>query len=56
VFVALTQPAQGVIQLAHSDATEFDCRDLVLWFRWLVSFETLGTALGRAAASYRDGA
>ena len=54
-FLNLAAGALGDDCLGLTLATEFDCRDLGLWYYVLASSETLGTALERAARYSRIG-
>ena len=54
-FLNLAADALGDDCLGLTLATEFDCRDLGLWYYVLASSETLGTALERAARYSRIG-
>jgi AraC-like DNA-binding protein len=54
-FINLAADALGDDCLGLTLATEFDCRDLGLWYYVLASSETLGTALERAARYSRIG-
>ena len=54
-FLNLAAEALGDDCLGLTLATEFDCRDLGLWYYVLESSETLGTALERAARYFRIG-
>jgi AraC-like DNA-binding protein len=54
-FLDLAADALGDDCLGLTLATEFDCRDLGLWYYVLESSDTLGTALERAARYSRIG-
>ena len=54
-FLNLAADALGDDCLGLTLATEFDCRDLGLWYYVLASSETLGVALERAARYSRIG-
>ena len=54
-FLNLAADALGDDCLGLTLATEFDCRDLGLWYYVLASSETLGMALERAARYSRTG-
>ena len=54
-FLNLAADALGDDCLGLTLATEFDCRDLGLWYYVLASSETLGMALERAARYSRIG-
>ena len=54
-FLNLAADALGDDCLGLTLATEFECRDLGLWYFVLASSETLGTALERAGRYSRTG-